>query len=1031
MPWSKGGDGATLARMKRTHIPFLLSALILVAFSPRGMAADPGGHDWNGPHTGEHLARIAFPIGGMGAGMVCLEGCGALSHVSVRNRPEVFNEPCAFAAIHVKGLPNGSKLLEGPVPRWKAFGQPNSGNGSRGTTYGLPRFARASFLARFPFAAVTLADPDVPLAVEITGWSPFVPGDADSGSLPVGALEYQFRNTANKRIEAVFSWHAANFMRAEKGDGSIAATAGGFVLRAAAPQGATEKTPSFAFCAAGEDAVVDHSWFRGGWFDPLSLVWESIATGRLLENSPQPGSPEGASLYVPFALGPGETKTVRLLLAWHVPTTEMRFGARPAQALSGPAFGAKPAPGKAANQQPVTGFAGRGLVNTFFPGGDGLTGRLVSPEFTVTASHIHFLIGGGEFPTKTCVQLLLEGKPVRSATGRRDEALQWASWDVSEFRGKPARIEIVDESTAPWGHVNIDQIVMADRATPDEAWRNLTRAGAKDIAVLHDFEGDDYGGWTAPAACSGEPGCCPERTSTPPEPFHSPWYAGRFKDIGEVVRFWGASYDDLRARSARFRDCFYDTTLPDVVVEAIAANLTILKSPTVLRQKDGRLWCFEGCSDGQGCCPGSCTHVWNYAQAIPHLFPDLERTLRETEFGPSQDERGHQTFRSALPIGPTGHEYHAAADGQFGGIMKVYREWRISGDTDWLRRLWPKVRASLEFCIAAWDPRGKGALEEPHHNTYDIEYWGPDGHCGSFYLGALLAATKMGEALGEDVTRWRELLEKGRAFLESELFNGEYFIHKVQFDGLNATPQPIGVDASGPGYRGIIETINRQGPKYQYGTGCLSDGVLGFWIAHMCGLDGNIVDREKIRSHLEAVHRYNLKEDLSDHANPQRPSYAVGNEGGLLLCTWPRGGAPSLPFVYSNEVWTGIEYQAAAHLMLEGRVEAGLDIVRACRRRYDGRVRNPFNEYECGHWYARALSSYGMIPSLTGVRYDAIDQTLHIDSRIGDNFRSFLATATGYGTVGLKDGKPFIEMKSGHLKPKTILVSGKPLDTNR
>ena len=156
----------------------------------------------------------------------------------------------------------------------------------------------------------------------------------------------------------------------------------------------------------------------------------------------------------------------------------------------------------------------------------------------------------------------------------------------------------------------------------------------------------------------------------------------------------------------------------------------------------------KGCSDNKGCCEGSCTHVWNYAQAIPHLFPALERSLRETEFGPSQDSRGHQQFRSALPIRAISHDFHSAADGQLGGILKVYREWRISGDTEWLRRLWPKVKTSLTYCIETWDPGHKGWVEEPHHNTYDIEFWGPDGMCNSFYLGALKAATLIGQALG-------------------------------------------------------------------------------------------------------------------------------------------------------------------------------------------------------------------------------------------------------------------------------------------
>jgi hypothetical protein len=172
------------------------------------------------------------------------------------------------------------------------------------------------------------------------------------------------------------------------------------------------------------------------------------------------------------------------------------------------------------------------------------------------------------------------------------------------------------------------------------------------------------------------------------------------------------------------------------------------------------------------------------------------------------------------------------------------------------------------------------------------------------------------------------------------------------------------------------------------------------------------------------VYKNNLKHDLSDHANPQRPSYAFGDEGGLLLCSWPKGGKLSLPFVYSDEVWTGIEYQVASHLMMMGKVEEGLDIVRTCRDRYDGRRRNPFNEYECGHWYARALASYGLIQGLTGVRFDAVDKTLYIDSKVND-FTSFLATETGFGTVTLQQGKPFLHVVSGDIPAEKVIVSGK------
>jgi hypothetical protein len=270
----------------------------------------------------------------------------------------------------------------------------------------------------------------------------------------------------------------------------------------------------------------------------------------------------------------------------------------------------------------------------------------------------------------------------------------------------------------------------------------------------------------------------------------------------------------------------------------------------------------------------------------------------------------------------------------------------------------------------------------------------------------------------------KSLYHDGRVYMEEELFNGEYFIQKVQTEGLDHKFISIDLNRNGEGYSEIIETINQEGPKYQYGNGCLSDGVLGAWVAEMCGL-GEILDTEKVRSHLMSIYKYNLRRDLKDHTNPQRPSYALGSEGGLLLCTWPKGDDITLPFIYSNEVWTGIEYQVASHLILLGKVEEGLEIVRICRSRYDGRNRNPFNEYECGHWYIRAQASYGLLQALTGVRYDSGTRTLYIDSKVGDDFTSYLSTEKGFGNVGLKNGTPFINVLHGEFDVNEIFINGK------
>jgi len=504
-----------------------------------------------------------------------------------------------------------------------------------------------------------------------------------------------------------------------------------------------------------------------------------------------------------------------------------------------------------------------------------------------------------------------------------------------------------------------------------------------------------------------------------PEDAYRPWYAGRFPTIDAVVHDWRKNYASLRAKSKTFSNCFYDTSLPTEAVEAVAANMTIIKSPTVLRQIDGKLWSWEGCFDAEGCCHGSCTHVWNYAQAIPHLFPALERTLRDTEFCVCQNAEGHQNFRCPLPIRAAQHGFHAAADGQLGCIMKVYRDWRISGDTAWMKGLWPKVRDSLDYCINTWDPGHQGVLAEPHHNTYDIEFWGPDPMCSSFYLGALEAAAQMGKALGEPVALYEELAHKGQNHINNNFFNGEYFFQQIQTQGLRAQ-NPVEFMSMGSNYSPeALVLLKQEGPKYQYGKGCLADGVLGAWLAKVSGV-GNILDQDKVTSHLRSLHKYNLKRDLSEHANPQRPGYALGSDGGLIICTWPKGGELSLPFVYSNEVWTGIEYQVASHLIMQGQLEQGLDIVRTVRDRYNGSTRNPFNEYECGHWYARAMSSYALLGALSGARYDALDKTLYLRPALRGDFRAFISTATGYGTVGVKNGKPFCQVVSGKIPYQKI-----------
>ncbi len=140
--------------------------------------------------------------------------------------------------------------------------------------------------------------------------------------------------------------------------------------------------------------------------------------------------------------------------------------------VTGEAFGTGPAQGTLPNQKPVTGFLGKGLVNTYRKG-DASQGTLTSPTFKIERRYIDFLIGGGFQPNDACVNLLVDDKVVRTATGSSQtgddtERLEWAHWDVRDLAGQTAQIQIVDRATGGWGHINVDHILQSDTK---KAWR--------------------------------------------------------------------------------------------------------------------------------------------------------------------------------------------------------------------------------------------------------------------------------------------------------------------------------------------------------------------------------------------------------------------------------------------------------------------------------------------------------------------------------------------------------------------------------
>ena len=432
--------------------------------------------------------------------------------------------------------------------------------------------------------------------------------------------------------------------------------------------------------------------------------------------------------------------------------------------------------------------------------------------------------------------------------------------------------------------------------------------------------------------------------------------------------------------------------LPAEVKEAALFNLSTLRTQTCFRTADGRFYGWEGCADTAGCCHGSCTHVWNYEQATPFLFGSLSLAMREVEFGHATSEAGLMSFRVALPIGRAQEFGRAAADGQMGCILKMYRDWQLSGDEALLRSLWPKVRKAVEFCWipGGWDADRDGVMEGCQHNTMDVEYFGPNPQMGLWYLGALRAAEEMARHVGDvDFAReCRRLFESGSRWIDANLWNGEYYVHRVA--------PPKSKEDVAPGLVVGMGAGDVTKPDYQLGAGCLVDQLVGQFVADVCGL-GPLVDPAHARETLRSILRYNLRPQLHDHFNNMR-AFAVADESALVMADYPKD-RPARPFPYFGEAMTGFEYVAAVGMLYAGMEAEGLRAIRAVRARYDGARRSPFDEAECGHHYARAMASWAAALALTGFRWSAVTGTLELAARPG---RHFWSNGSAWGTFALE-----------------------------
>lgn len=502
-------------------------------------------------------------------------------------------------------------------------------------------------------------------------------------------------------------------------------------------------------------------------------------------------------------------------------------------------------------------------------------------------------------------------------------------------------------------------------------------------------------------------------------------YANWFTDALDVARHVETNLKSLTEQTRLFHDTFYTTSLPRYLLDRITSQLAILRSKTCFWAKDGYFGAWEGCAPGSGCCAGSCTHVWHYAQAHARLFPELARIMRESTYSYQHADGGLPHRHPSL---------HPALDGHCGDILGAYREYLCGGGEAWLANMWPKVRKAMDYAIKKHDADEDGVLAGAQWNTLDGYLSGNTSWIGSLYLAALVACEKMALLRDEkDVAaRYRRIRESGAKKQDQTLFNGEYYIQ-----------------------------IRDPQVQHDYGDGCEIDQVLGEWWAKQLDLP-TAYPPEHVRTALSSLLKYNFRGDFKGVVQAPR-KFVADEDSGLQMIQWPKGNRPSPTILYGDEVMTGFEYSAAAAMVQNGMVREGLMLALCISDRYDGRLRtgltpggtsswgysgNPFGDDECGKFYARAMSVWSMLLACQGFTYDGPAGIIGFAPAWNpEDHISFFTGSEGWGLFTQKrDANQLsakIELKWGSLavqklvlgtpqKPRKVSVSasGKPLNAD-
>jgi len=492
--------------------------------------------------------------------------------------------------------------------------------------------------------------------------------------------------------------------------------------------------------------------------------------------------------------------------------------------------------------------------------------------------------------------------------------------------------------------------------------------------------------------------------STSPDYKDKTWknyYATEFESSLESGEYALKHFSSLFRRSKQFCDAMKACTLPSYVMDAISSNLSVLKTPTTMRLTDGSFWGWEGCQQTVGSCFGSCQHVWNYAYALPYLFPRLERSMRENTFKYALLENGASTFRIDLPPRRiTEQNFRPCVDGQMEEVIRCYRQWRFTGDDSWLKDNSKYIFSMLEYAWSdknpdKWDENQDGVLEGRQHHTLDMELFGPSSWLQGFYLLALECGAKMAKYLGDEnrAKLYTKIFNSGKEWCNENLFNGEYFCQKVEIANKEILEKFNAVE---PYWNSEAKQI-----KYQIADGCMIDQMLSDWHAALIGEEG-VFDKDKKRTALKSLYKYNFKSSMREVTNMWR-NFALNDEGGTLICSYPDSvKTPAIPIPYCEETMTGFEYALAGLMIHEGFITEGESMVKAIRDRYDGEKRNPFNEIECGNNYARSMASYALMPIYSGFKFDMTKKHIGFAPK-AKNGKYLFSVCQSWGTVSFDE----------------------------